>query len=194
MELILILNTINITEEYELINSCDKYGRTGLYLACDANQLKCVKLLLSHKSIDVNKANNDGYTPLNRACCDGHVEIVRLLLNRKDIDVNKANNREYTPLNNACIRDHRGRKEVIKLLLNRNDIDVNKAASGDNAPYYSAYTNGRTEICTLLAAHPDIEIDDIERLKYGRRAFLAVNYGIPVVVVIAMGIGFICRR
>ncbi len=47
-----------------------------------------MKLLLSHKFIDVNAQTDSGWTALSLAAHEGHTDIVKILLDVETIDVN----------------------------------------------------------------------------------------------------------
>jgi hypothetical protein len=95
------------------------YNRqTPLYIACENNREKIVKLLLTHQNIDVNMGYY-GKTPLYVACENNYEKIVELLLKHPEIDVNMKYNGE-TPLYNVYMIN---RENIVKLLLNDTRID-----------------------------------------------------------------------
>jgi ankyrin repeat protein len=107
-----------------------------------------VRLLLTHKDIDVNiTSNTNGATPLWIACKDGHVDVVKLLLARKEIKVNQANEDGATPLYYACWMGHVG---VVRLLLARKDIKVNQTRPPITTPLDVAIHFGHSQIADLL--------------------------------------------
>ena len=57
-----------------------------------------VKLLVEHKSINVNLADEYGKTPLIQSAQNGHTRVVHLLLQHPDIDVNLQREGGATPL------------------------------------------------------------------------------------------------
>lgn len=61
------------------INMTSKNGNTALIIACDQNNIDCVKLLLEY-GIDVNKLNNNGHSSLYIASKYNYNECIKLLL------------------------------------------------------------------------------------------------------------------
>ena len=63
-------------------------------------------MLLEHKDIDVNKANNVGWTALMIVCANSGTDstegTVKMLLEHKDIDVNKQDCDGWTALMIVC--------------------------------------------------------------------------------------------
>jgi len=87
---------------------------TSLYIACQNGHADVVKLLLTHKDIDVNiPLNTNGASPLYIACGMGHADVVQLLLAREDIDVNQVANDGTTPLQIAQLEKQ---TEIVALL------------------------------------------------------------------------------
>ena len=154
----------------EVLNGEDSQGRTGLFLAIDANHLECVRLLLTNEAIDVNLF--DRYTmmtPLNRACVIGLIEVVRLLLTSKHINVNASCIRTggygrhaaasaaaiITPLYSACSSNF---IDMVALLLAHKDIDVNVAHNRGFTPLLCVCYKGFAEVASLLLSHKDIDV------------------------------------
>ena len=118
----------------EQVNQYDSQKMGLLYLACKSGQFEIVHNLLSHGSIDLNKASEDGTTPLYIACQNGHLKIVKELLNQKIIDINKATNDDVTPLDIACHQEH---FEIVEELLRRG-AKINDEIFNATSIFYSA--------------------------------------------------------
>jgi len=121
-ELRIILQEPNTTADD--VNRRDRNGRTGLHIACDANQIECVQLLLDYKDIVVNMLDNSGQTPLHTACSsDEGYEVVTLLLTHKDVDVNAVDNYGRTPLRIADANDDLA-NDTFWLLAAHPDVNI----------------------------------------------------------------------
>ena len=84
-----------------------------------------MKVLLTAKDINVNRADEYGYTPLFIASLQGNANTVKVLLAAKDINVNQSNMFGKTPLDTATLNNH---KEIIQLLKDSG------AAKGQSQP------------------------------------------------------------
>ena len=108
-------------------------GHTPLHRACDANQTKCVKLLLAHTDppANIDAVDKDGNTALHLAAAKGHKIAAKLLLRSKsaigggdgkegkvrgDV-INRQNNKGNTPLALAAATDSNTNEAVTRLLL-----------------------------------------------------------------------------
>lgn len=91
------------------------YAISPLSIACQANAVEAVRLLLRHATEEeVNRCPPYGASPLYYACSRGHVEVVRLLLEDGRANVNWAHRVLKTPLHVAW--NHR-LYSIIGLLL-----------------------------------------------------------------------------
>ena len=79
---------------------------TALTEAVFREDTASVRLLLTHKDIDVNHRQVSGMSTLYIACLSGNSSIVKDLLNHDDIDVNLATNEGATPLMLAAQEGH----------------------------------------------------------------------------------------
>jgi len=134
-QLIIIIQETNIN-----INIRDRDGRTGLHLACDANQIECIEILLNHSDIDVNLADRLGRSPLENAIQSESAAVVKLLLDHPLTDVNVSSSYRETPLYNSCsILD----TTITKMLLAHRDIDINKVnREGQTSLHRACYLGG----------------------------------------------------
>jgi len=145
--------------------------------------LSKVKLALTSRTLDVNKADEKGRTPLNLASDKGHIEIVKLLLGHPDIEVNKADEDRWTPLNNASSE---GRVEIVKLLIGHSDIDVNKPGEDGVSPLGVAAYWDHLEIVKMLVGRWDINLNKTG--QSGRTPlYLATEQGHSEVVKFLLG-------
>ena len=87
-------------------------GNTFLHLACYADKINVVKMLLA-KGADINAKDIYDDTIVHFACKKGHIDVVKMLL-AKGADINAKDSDGNTPLHGACQEGH---IEVIKKLL-----------------------------------------------------------------------------
>lgn len=106
-----------------------------------------LRLLLSHRNIDVNFVDNKGSTALSEASYHGYVDVVTLLLTSSEIDVNLGQYEVYPPL---VLASSRGHIEVVSALLAHPDIDVNIMSGDDTTALQGAAECGRLEVVKLL--------------------------------------------
>ena len=137
----------------EALNRQDRSGKTALHLACSANHIECVQLLLSQVGIDVNIANRIGETPLYEAGrCRGSIECARMLLAHDDIDPNKTGRDCRTPLHRACLTQN---MEYAQVLLSHSRIDPNKVTTVTALQYVCLMPN--IECARMLLSHSRID-------------------------------------
>ncbi len=142
----------------------DQYGETPLHMAAAYNHVKITKLLLTHENIDINATSRYNSTPLWIACDSAHSDIIELLLEDPAIDVNLPRNDGETPLHRAC---RNGCTEDVALLLQHPQINVNPRCCDEWTPLMKAlYRENYIEITKLLLAHPNIEVNQTNRLGY----------------------------
>lgn len=90
-----LINTV--LEEYNLINSINKFGHNLLIHAVISGQLNAARLLID-KGIDLNFTDNDGNTALHIGLFKKNYDLVDLLL-AKGAKVNIKNNHNETVIN-----------------------------------------------------------------------------------------------
>jgi ankyrin repeat protein len=123
-------------------------GVTPLSLACQYNRYDVVALLVSYKTIEVDKTSTlDGTTPLYTAAAKGYSKIVSKLLESNADPTITAFSGGF-PLLISVIS---GSTQTTRLLLESKRADVNQVAvaTGDNA-LSAAITIGNTDILKLL--------------------------------------------
>ena len=57
-----------------------KDGKTVLHVLCELGDVECVRVLLTHSNLDLNKRTYSGFLALQLAYIRGHSKIVSLLL------------------------------------------------------------------------------------------------------------------
>lgn len=67
-----------LSRSAELLQSCDRYGKTGLHIAAMHGHYQMVEILLG-QGAEINAADKNGWTPLHCAAKAGHLEVVKLL-------------------------------------------------------------------------------------------------------------------
>ncbi|TFK17522.1 ankyrin, partial [Coprinopsis marcescibilis] len=98
------------------VNLTAERGRTALYSAVANGHAGIVKVLLSRRGADVNRATLAwrGGTPLTRASHTGQRGIVQLLLEAEGIDVNGVDSKGNTAL---ALAAQEGHHDIVKILL-----------------------------------------------------------------------------
>jgi len=114
------------------INQQDKYYRiTPLYEAVNNKHVDVVRLLVSHRNINVNLQFNTGRSVLHLAAGGGNLEIVRILLSHQNININlQSTLLGMTPLMEAV---YNVKKDVVELLINRREINLDVQYTGENS-------------------------------------------------------------
>lgn len=67
-----------LSRSAELLQSSDRYGKTGLHIAAMHGHYQMVEILLG-QGAEINAADKNGWTPLHCAAKAGHLDVVRLL-------------------------------------------------------------------------------------------------------------------
>lgn len=67
-----------LSRSAELLQSCDRYGKTGLHIAAMHGHYQMVEILLG-QGAEINASDKNGWTPLHCAAKAGHLDVVRLL-------------------------------------------------------------------------------------------------------------------
>ncbi|GKU22479.1 unnamed protein product [Fusarium langsethiae] len=109
-------------------------GLTPIMLAAQQGHSSVVRLLLDHKSIQLDTTHSCG-TALSLAAANGLVDIVEMLMVDGRIDINQTSEDENTPLHLAASVPH---KEVVEALLRSDTIDVNSQDYFGRTPLLAA--------------------------------------------------------
>ena len=134
----------NAIQEGANVNQPDDKGRTPLYLAASAGQLKIMSMLIGANA-NVNLPAISGDTPLYIAALKGHLESARLLI-EAGANVNQLNDKGRTPLIGAA---YKGRLEIVRLLIEAR-TNVNNSDVNGKTPILMATLKGHLEIVRLL--------------------------------------------
>ena len=112
------------------INTLGEIGFAALHILLQqdktsSHNLKYLKQLLAHRSIDVNVHTQSGFTPLHIATQERHLLAMDLLLQHPDVDPNAfSQNDGSTPL---CFAAANGYVQEVEKLLTHEKTDVNQA-------------------------------------------------------------------
>ncbi|XP_050446201.1 serine/threonine-protein phosphatase 6 regulatory ankyrin repeat subunit A isoform X1 [Cataglyphis hispanica] len=68
-----------LSRSAELLQSADRYGKTGLHIAATHGHYQMVEVLLG-QGAEINATDKNGWTPLHCAARAGHLDVVRLLV------------------------------------------------------------------------------------------------------------------
>src|SRR5436190_9450330 len=112
---------------------------TPLLLAAERGHEAVMLLLVGHKDVDVNVADDNGQTPLLFATKKGYEAVVRLLLQREGVNANSCGPGHRSPLWWATDNKH---EVLVRLLIEHRDVDVNLADDCGRTPLLLAVKNG----------------------------------------------------
>lgn len=109
-----------------LVNMPDQSnnGVTVLHMACFANNIEAVEMILEIPTVDVNARCQSGSTPLHKAAMQAGPEVVAILMSHPACDVNCADEKGQTPLMIASTRIENAAM-AVGALLHHPSIDVN---------------------------------------------------------------------
>lgn len=151
------------------VNIGSSQKNTPLSIAVESNYIDCVKLMLPDPRVEINKGV---FTPLYMAVQGENIDMVQLLLTEERLDVNKS--AFYTPLGQAIFFGNND--ACVKLLLADQRIDVNKPNGEGHSPLMSAIFVNKQNICRLLLAHPNLNVNQIDPNNGKTALFYAVRY------------------
>jgi len=115
------LNDEQRTKLTQFLDVREESGRTALFLAAEANRVKCADVLLRYKA-STEASNTNNVTPLGVACDQGHTAMILLLIeNKARCDV-KVNNKSLVQCVAASVKTPREKCEVVKALLSNGAI------------------------------------------------------------------------
>ncbi|MGI2030355.1 ankyrin repeat domain-containing protein, partial [Endozoicomonas acroporae] len=127
------------------INLPDNQGKTPLHLAAEADNIKCLKMLLDPEKrkvkikIKINASDKQGKTPLHLAAEADNIRCLkRLLEEKKDtLNINAADNQGKTPLHLAAEADN---IRCLKRLLEekKDTLNINAADNQGKTPLHLA--------------------------------------------------------
>ncbi|KAJ5965898.1 hypothetical protein N7481_012612 [Penicillium waksmanii] len=132
------------------VNCRDPASRqTPLGYVAQKGDLSMLKLLLSHKDIEVDARNKYRQTPFLEAAANGHVEIMEDL-SKHGADPNCRDQNGYTPLTWAVLSGH---DPVIKILLAMSEVNPNLVDENGQQPLCWASKKGNKTAVRLLLEH-----------------------------------------
>ena len=140
---------VNASVSKSMSRRHDKFteGDTALHLAVQAEHLKTVERLLSHRA-SVNVTSSDGATPLHYAAMMGSQKIADLLLNQ-GASVEAYDDSGWGALHHAA---QGGRIEMAQFLVAHGAIADTKDRQG-NTPLHLAAQIGSEPLVKLMAAN-----------------------------------------
>lgn len=134
-------------------------GWTPLILASFHGYVDTVRLLVSHRDVNVNAQDDDLRTSLAIAAQRGYKDVVQILLSHPLIDVNLADQSRCTPLHTTAGGMIRGGEEIVKLLLEDTRVDVNVINKVGWTPLHIAAATGTAAAVRLLCDDPRVNVN-----------------------------------
>jgi ankyrin repeat protein len=142
-----------------------KEGIAPIHSAVRNGHAELLKILLSHKGIDVNLKTRMKYkmTAIYIAASKGKSEIVSLLLSQLSIDVNASSRyMECTPLYIAAKKGH---IDVVRQLVAHNAVALNCLNKKRQTPLHVAARCGHLDVTRLLLDGSNIDTQCQDGLK-----------------------------
>ncbi|MGV2432892.1 MAG UNVERIFIED_CONTAM: ankyrin repeat domain-containing protein [Rickettsiaceae bacterium] len=134
-------------------NQPNDKGETPLEIAITHHSLDVVNCLLSHKDIDINKANtNNGVTPLIIAAAFQKTNLVNLLL-EKGADINHSAKEGLSAIAAAI---HNKNIDIVKILLAQKGINLDLMPGATDTPLGLAKQMKLQEITDILNDHLEL--------------------------------------
>ncbi len=188
-ETVVDLLTRNVSLDPNKQNEVDR--STPLHLAVQHNQYAMVKLLLRHRSTDVNLTNRLDETALHIAVDEEHEQIIAELLRYRlgTIDVNLQDQDGYTPLHVAA--EQRSPTQAQMLIDDRRvDVNMRTRDSERSGALHIAAEYGNDEVVRALLSDADINVNLLNRLDqtalhvaayHGREQVVSILLDIPTI-------------
>ena len=126
------------------VNAASKGGITVLQIAVNTQNLKIIKLLLEHRKLKINKADQRLFTAFHYACNIGNVKIVKLLMHKKT-NINAVTRDGSTGLHIAAAK---GFEQIVYILL-KNDAKITSDIKG-KSPWDVAVQNKYHSIASRI--------------------------------------------
>src|SRR5579862_4864145 len=103
--------------------NCTNIDRKSLfYLARKKNNNNILKILITHKNIDIYSRDSEDFTPLHIACLLGLPTTVESILNKAPHTANMCAKNEHIPLHTAA---YHWQKNCVALLLSHDTSTIN---------------------------------------------------------------------
>ncbi|XP_051790387.1 85/88 kDa calcium-independent phospholipase A2 isoform X2 [Erpetoichthys calabaricus] len=116
------------------INSRDnESGCTPLHLACQKEDLLCLRELLEDCQARLDVVDKNGETPFHYAACQDNREVMKILCSHTSQGINQLSNKGETPLHVAC---RMGKADTVRALLNSGALS--NMMGGHGYPIHSA--------------------------------------------------------
>mmetsp|Transcript_26025 Transcript_26025/g.34136 ORF Transcript_26025/g.34136 Transcript_26025/m.34136 type:complete len:927 (+) Transcript_26025:99-2879(+) len=126
-------------------NKCQSIGATAVFMACEYNQLECLKIL--HRAgADPNIACFSGTPPLLKAAENGYMDCVKYMVEHMRADMNQGQKDGATPFFWAA---QNNKIEVVRYLLEQG-VDADKGKLDSATPSIVAAELGHTEVIRAI--------------------------------------------
>lgn len=151
------------------VNAIDDRKKTPLVHASEGGHTDVVKELIRHHEIDTNAGNQRGWAAIKYAARGGKWDVLKVLLQTPWVKI-KAESRDEEPLLYMAIAKN-APVEVMQQILSHVDMDtetinaMTDRSRGDCSPIFDAVSRGRSDVFTLLANDPRI---DVNKEEHGR--------------------------
>lgn len=147
------------------INKSDIYGCNVIF---DTKNLDILKLLLSHKDINVNKLSSSKNCVLHKFITNGLIKNIELLILHKNLNINIQNRLGASALHIAIMLNANTSssnytitemQEIIEMLVKHERIDINLKDFFGCTPLHIAITYNDINTVELLLSHPKIDVN-----------------------------------
>jgi ankyrin repeat protein len=124
------VDTLIQNEDISIHEVRDKYGRSGLHVACIYGHLDLLTSLIEDYAVDVNLLDIDGANILHLASLYGHLEIVQFLIEETSINLYHTTLTGDSPLHYACQAGH---LQIIEYFLDSSPAAATTSATAGGA-------------------------------------------------------------
>jgi len=129
------------------VNFTNIERKSLFYLASKENNKEILKILITHKDIDIYARDAEDFTPLHTACELGLTTTVQSILNNAPQTANMCSKKEWIPLHTAA---YFGQRDCVNILLTHDIKIINHQDDNNNTALHIACWARRFNTMLLL--------------------------------------------